>query len=233
MKLLKKKSRRHEKKNKAHQLITLSEKKSPISEQYRTIRTNLQFSVSSDNKLKSITITSGDPGEGKSTTAANLAVVYAEAGYDVLLIDADMRRPTIAKTFRLLNLRGLSNVLSTEDRLKNFIQKTDVSGLSILVSGPNPPNPAELLNSRRFDAVLDEVKKMFDIVLIDVPAFLAVADAQIVASKTDGTVLIISENMSRKDNVLKTRRMLTQGVKNLVGVIYNNCSRNKSKKYYY
>jgi capsular exopolysaccharide synthesis family protein len=231
MKLFKKRRRR--KHANSIELITMYDKKSPISEQYRKIRTNLQFSVSSDKELKTITIISGDPGEGKSTTAANLAVVYAEAGYNVLLIDADMRRPTAAKTFHLLNVNGLSNLLSTNQEVAETIQETEIENLSILVAGACPPNPAELLNSKKFDSVLENTKEIYDIVLIDVPALLAVADAQIVASKTDGTVMVVSENNSRKDRTIKAQRILTQGTINLIGIIYNNSVRQKENVYYY
>ncbi|EPH95892.1 MULTISPECIES: CpsD/CapB family tyrosine-protein kinase [unclassified Enterococcus] len=231
MKLFKK--RRRGKHTSNIELITMYDKKSPISEQYRKIRTNLQFAVSSDKELKTLTIVSGDPGEGKSTTAANLAVVYAEAGYNVLLIDADMRRPTVAKTFQLLNVDGLSNLLSSDKKIAETIQKTEIDNLSVLVSGTFPPNPAELLNSKKFDSVLEKTKRIYDIILIDVPALFAVADAQIVSSKTDGTVMVVSENNSRKDRTLKAQRLLKQGGVNLVGIVYNNSIQQKENIYYY
>lgn len=134
---------------KMRQLITKINPKSPISEQYRTIRTNIQF-ASVDNKIQSLLVTSSGPGEGKSTTTANLAVVYAEAGKKVLLVDADLRKPTVHYTFRLDNLTGLSNVLVGENTLDEAANRTDIENLDVISCGPIPPNPSELLASKKW-----------------------------------------------------------------------------------
>src|SRR5690625_348700 len=134
--------------NKMRHLITKLNPRSPISEQYRTIRTNLQFS-SVDSELQSIIITSPNAAARKSITAANVAIVYAQQAKKTLLIDADLRKPTVHYTFRLDNLRGLSNVLVGDSTLEDAIEKSDVDNLDILSCGPIPPNPSELLASKR------------------------------------------------------------------------------------
>ncbi|WP_416258883.1 CpsD/CapB family tyrosine-protein kinase, partial [Enterococcus lactis] len=123
-------------------LITLTNPSSPIAEQYRTIRTNIQFA--SGQQIKTIVVTSSGPGEGKSTTAANIAVVFAKSGQRVLLVDADLRKPVVYKTFQLNNASGLSTALSSSGSVADVIQRTPVENLSILPSGPKPPNPSEL-----------------------------------------------------------------------------------------
>src|SRR5690625_2475389 len=144
-------------------LITEMNPKSPISEQYRTLRTNLQFS-SIDDELKSILITSPDPAAGKSMTAANLAVVFAQQGKKTLIVDADLRRPTVHYTFRLNNLRGLSNLLIGESSIEKVAQATGIANLDALASGPVPPNPSELLASNRMKSLLSALEEAYDII---------------------------------------------------------------------
>ncbi|EPP7189350.1 CpsD/CapB family tyrosine-protein kinase, partial [Enterococcus hirae] len=132
-------------------LVTLTNPSSLIAEQYRTIRTNIQFASAAGQQIKTIVVTSSGPEEGKSTTAANIAVVFAKSGQRVLLVDADLRKPVIYKTFKLNNASGLSTVLSSSGSVADEIQRTPVDNLSILPSGPKPPNPSELLSSPRMD----------------------------------------------------------------------------------
>lgn len=142
-------------------LVTLTNPSSPIAEQYRTIRTNIQFASAAGQQIKTIVVTSSGPGEGKSTTAANIAVVFAKSGQRVLLVDADLRKPVIYKTFKLNNASGLSTVLSSSGSVADEIQRTPVDNLSILPSGPKPPNPSELLSSPRMDQILAEARQLF------------------------------------------------------------------------
>jgi capsular exopolysaccharide synthesis family protein len=128
-------------------VVTILDSKSPISEQYRTIRTNIQFS-SVDHELKSLMVTSTGPSEGKSTTVANLAVVFAQQGKKVLLVDADMRKPTVHYTFNQINTTGLTSVLTKQLALEKAVRDTGEKNLFLLTSGPIPPNPAELLSSQ-------------------------------------------------------------------------------------
>ena len=151
-------------------LITVSDSKSIIAEQFRTIRTNIKFSVP-DIDLKTILVTSSTPGEGKSTNAANLGVVFAQEGKKVLIVDADMRKPTLHHTFGIFNTVGLSTLLSRQNDYNCAIQETPIVGLFVLPSGPIPPNPTELLSSKTFDVFLEEVKNNYDIIIFDAPPY--------------------------------------------------------------
>ncbi|MGX7196884.1 CpsD/CapB family tyrosine-protein kinase [Enterococcus olivae] len=214
-------------------LITLVDPSSPVAEQYRTIRTNLQFASSVDRKLQTIVITSSGPGEGKSTTSANLAVVFANSGSRVLLIDADMRKPTVYKTFQLSNASGLSTVLSTEKSVVGTAQNTGIENLSVLTSGPKPPNPSELLNSQRMNQILEEARRSYDIVIFDMPPIVAVTDAQIMASKVDGTLLVVRENVTKKESVTKASELLKLVNARILGAVYNGAEQSKDQGYYY
>lgn len=214
-------------------LISLVDKTSPISEQYRTIRTNIQFASSADHEIKTIVITSSGPGEGKSTTSANLAVVFANAGQQVLLVDSDLRKPTVSRTFGLSNASGLSNLLSTHQSLTEVVQTIGVSNLSILTSGPKPPNPSELLASVRMEEIIREARALYDIIIFDMPPVVAVTDAQILSSKADGTLLVVREEVTNKDLALKAKELLKISNANILGVIYNGSNRSGDKGYYY
>ncbi|MFS1058405.1 CpsD/CapB family tyrosine-protein kinase [Enterococcus casseliflavus] len=214
-------------------LITLIDPSSPISEQYRTIRTNIQFASSTDRKIKTIVVTSSGPGEGKSTTSANLAVVFAKSGQRVLLVDSDMRKPTVNKTFNLMNATGLSTVLSTSTSVLEAAQKTVIDNLYVLTSGPKPPNPSELLGSARMNQVIEEARSLYDVVIFDMPPVVAVTDAQIMASKADGTLLVVRENVSRKESLSKAKELLNMVQAHILGVVYNGAEHIKDSGYYY
>ena len=211
--------------NHAVSLITLTNPSSPIAEQYRTIRTNIQFASVAGQQIKTIVVTSSGPGEGKSTTAANIAVVFAKSGQRVLLVDADLRKPVIHKTFQLDNASGLSTVLSSSESLAESIQRTPVENLSILPSGPKPPNPSEMLSSPRMDQILAEARQLFDVVIFDMPP--------VVASKTDGTLLVVRENTSRKESLTKAKELLEMVQARVLGVVYNGAEHSKDADYYY
>lgn len=220
-------------KTKAVSLITLADKSSPISEQYRTIRTNIQYAMV-DRDLKTLVITSSGPSEGKSTTSANLAIVFANSGKRVLLIDADMRKPTVAKTFSLDNIRGLSTLLgSRETVLHQVVQSSGVDNLFLMTSGPKPPNPSELLDSRRMKELMEELKQQYDLIIFDMPPVVAVTDAQIVSSKSDGTILVVRENVSKRDSLLKAKSLLELVDANILGVVYNGSKNIADQGYYY
>ncbi|MEG0292973.1 CpsD/CapB family tyrosine-protein kinase [Enterococcus sp.] len=218
---------------KAVGLITLTDPTSPISEQFRTIRTNIQFASSSDKRLQTMVITSSGPGEGKSTTSANLAVVFAKSGQRVLLVDADLRKPTVYKTFQLNNAKGLSTILSTTQNATEIVQDSGIENLSVLTSGPKPPNPSELLGSVRMNQVIQELRNAYDIVIFDMPPVVTVTDAQIMASKVDGTLLVIRENVTNKESVAKAADLLKLVNARILGTVYNGATQTKDQGYYY
>lgn len=230
------KNKRKQKKSKlvamGRRLITVSDSRSIIAEQFRTIRTNIKFSVP-DTDLKTILVTSSTPGEGKSTNAANLGVVFAQEGKKVLIVDADMRKPTLHYTFGIFNTVGLSTVLSRQNELNCAIQETPIVGLFVLPSGPIPPNPAELLSSKAFDAFLEEMKKHYDLIIFDAPPLLSVSDAQVLSHKCDGTLLIIHSGVAEKENVLKAQSILVSSQAKVLGVVLNNYKMTKNRKSYY
>ncbi|AZN38593.1 CpsD/CapB family tyrosine-protein kinase [Paenibacillus albus] len=213
-------------------LISFVEPKSPISEAYRSLRTNIDFSSIDDN-IQVIMVTSATPGEGKSTTIANLAVVYAQADRKVVLIDADMRRPTAHHTFSVSNRRGLSTILSRQCDIEESVQSTEIPNLSIIPSGPVPPNPAEMLASKRMSALIEQLREQFDVVLIDTPPTLAVTDAQIVSTKCDGSLLVLEAGKVKSDMVLKAKQQLTQVNARILGVVLNSVKQKNGDGYYY
>ncbi|MDR7244613.1 CpsD/CapB family tyrosine-protein kinase [Priestia megaterium] len=230
---------RKEKKNKNDKVLTLKRRllahnspKDPVSEQYRTIRTNIQFS-GADQDIKSLILTSSGTAEGKSTTASNLAAVYAQQGLKVLLIDADLRKPTVHYTFRLENHAGLTNVLTRQSTLGQAVQETEVRDLYVLTSGPIPPNPSELLASHQMEELLKEMKQQFDMVIFDTPPILAVADAQILANQVDASILVVSSGKTEKEAALKAKELLVHAKSKLLGAVLNNRKADSGNYYYY
>lgn len=213
-------------------LITKYDPKSPISEQYRTIRTNILYS-SIDEEIRSLMVTSSGPGEGKSTTTANLAHVFAQQGKSVLLVDADMRKPTVHYTFKLTNTIGLTSVLTNSVGLMEAVYKTDDSSLYILPSGPIPPNPSELLGSRSMKSFMESALEEFDLVIFDTPPVLAVTDAQILANLCEGSLIVISSGKTEKDSLLKTKELLAATNGRILGAVLNNKKVDKKTNYYY
>ncbi len=218
--------------SKIRYLITQINPKSPISEQYRTIRTNMQF-ASVDKELKSLIVTSSGPGEGKSSTTANLAVVYAQQGKKVLLVDADLRKPTMHYTFRLDNLRGLSNILVGENTIDEAVNPTDINELDVLTCGPIPPNPSELLSSRKMESFLKEAQFSYDMVILDTPPVLAVTDAQILANLVDGSILVVRSGETEVEPAQRSKEALEPAKAKLLGVVLNGREKKASNYYYY
>ncbi|MEY8446689.1 CpsD/CapB family tyrosine-protein kinase [Enterococcus ratti] len=214
-------------------LITITDKTSPITERYRTIRTNIQYSFPYGEKLQTLVITSPGAGEGKSTTAANLAVVYANFGQRVLIIDADMRKPTLDKIFSLEKHVGLSTLLGTNVKVEECIQESFEKNLFIMTSGPKPPNPAELLGSVRLEKMIEELKNMYDVIIFDTPPLSAVTDAQILASKVDATIMVVSEKLTKKTNFQIAKHLLELVNANVLGVVYNASKEDEDQGYYY
>lgn len=219
------------KENKGVHLLAHNSPNSPISEQYRLIRSNIQFS-SVDREIKTIVVTSSEPNEGKSTTAANLSSVLAQLGKKVILVDVDFRKPTVHYTFNVSNLEGLTSVLKKEIGLDLAIVKTFVPHLDILPCGPIPPNPSELVNSKALEMVIEELKEEYDYIVFDTPPVLAVTDSQIMASKADGVVMVVASGKTNKDRAIKTRDLLETARAKIIGVVVNGVKATKDQYNY-
>lgn len=178
-------------------------------------------------------VTSAGPGEGKSTTISNLAVVMAQQGNHVLLVDADLRKPTVHHTFRQTNTRGLTNVLTRQLSLEEAIKDTEVERLSILPSGPVPPNPSELLGSKMMEQLIEDLSLQYDIVLFDCPPILAVTDAQVMANYCQGVVLVVKSGTTEIEAALKAQENLEHVNAKLLGVVLNDKPMNGDTYYYY
>ncbi len=217
--------------NKRH-IITLTDPRSPVSESYRALRTNIEFS-SVDEQLQVLMVSSAGPGEGKTTTITNLAVTYAQSERKVVLIDADMRKPTAHHTFSLSNRWGLSSVMSQQCSIEEVTQVTDVPNLNVITSGPIPPNPAEMLGSKRMSAMIEQLRLAYDIIMIDTPPLLAVTDAQIVASRSDGVVLVVDQGKVKREIAKKAIQNLENVNARIIGVVLNNVKRKANEESYY
>lgn len=200
-------------------LVTFAEPKHVVSEQFRTVRTNIEFAGAALNKCQVIMFTSSAMSEGKSTVSANVAVTWAQAGKKVLLIDADLRRPTIQATFRKLNLDGVTTVLTGKMKPDEVVSDTFVEGLSVVTSGPVPPNPSELLNSKKMIQLLDWARDNFDIIVLDAPPVLAVSDVQVLVPKTDGVVVVANMGKTLKRDLQRTVEVLKLAKAKILGSV--------------
>jgi polysaccharide biosynthesis transport protein len=201
-------------------LVAADDPKAPATEAYRTLRTNLLF-MSATGPLKVLLVTSPLQGEGKSTTAANLAAVMAQAGQRVLLVGADLRRPSIHKFFGMTNRVGLSSVLSGQATLTEAVADPGIRDLRVMPGGPIPPNPAELLGSRRMKEFLVEVGEVADWVILDGPPALGLADALVLSAIADGTLIVVNEATNRRI-LAHARDQLAKVSARTVGVVLNN-----------
>lgn len=201
-------------------LVTQKDPKNPAAEAYRVIRTGIQF-AQAGKELQTIALTSCTPNEGKSTTIANLAVVLTQAGKSVLLIDCDMRNPTVHKNFNLSNKVGLSSCISMGTALSDAVQKTSIEGLYALTGGVIPPNPSELLGSEQMKNVLQRAKEQYDYVLIDTPPVMPVTDALIVSRFVDGMILVIASAEVKVEMARDVKNQLVNAGANILGVVLN------------
>lgn len=213
-------------------LVTSLDTYAPRTEAFRVLRTNLQF-VDPDKDHKVFVITSSLPGEGKTTTAVNLALVLAEGGERVVLIEADLRRPKVAEYLRLESSVGLTTVLAGRAELKDVLQPTSHPRLTMLASGAIPPNPAELLKSQTMASVLDELRQDFDVVLIDSPPLLPVTDGALLAAHADGALLIVRHGKTTVDQVTAAQDRIESVGAHTAGVILTMVKASATDSYGY
>jgi non-specific protein-tyrosine kinase len=205
----------------------------PISEGYRTLRTNLTF-ASVDGGLRSILVTSATPEDGKSVTIANLAIVFAQAGKQVVLVDTDLRRPVQHEFFGLPNRGGVTEtILDSRAPVYKYLQETMIPNLLVLPSGPPPPNPAELLGSQRMGEVYESLLEEADIVLFDTPPVLSVTDAAVLASKVSGCLMVVKSGRTKRDALVHMANTLEASNAKLYGVVINMVKRGRGSYYYY
>ena len=214
-------------------LITILNPRSPISEAYRTLRTNLDFS-SLDKPICSMVVTSAAPEEGKSTTLANLAVTMAQSGKRVILVDCDLRRPSLHHIFNARSTVGFTDMMRDDALMaKPPLQETNVANLRLLTSGTIPPNPSELLASRRMGDLIAALQQQADILLFDAPPIVAVTDAAVLASKVDAVLLVISAGKTKRDHARKAKALLEKVNARLIGTVLNNVKGESSLYQYY
>jgi len=203
-------------------LITLNDPASPISEAYRTLRMNLQFAAL-DQHLNSLLITSSGPNEGKSTTLANLAVTMAQIEQRVIMVDCDLRRPSLHELFGLSNDSGLTNMMLNEQVMENPpLQKTAVDGLRLLTSGPLPPRPSDLLGSKRMTSVISLLGQEADILLLDAPPIMAATDALVLATRVDAVLIVVSAGMTKREQAQQAIERLNRVNAHVIGSVLNN-----------
>lgn len=206
--------------------------KSAIAEAFRTMRTNLSFAATGQ-PLKVIMVTSAGPADGKTTTVVNLGVVMAQAGMRVLLMDCDLRKPVLHKYFDANNQLGVTNLLVQNLEMTDAVRATPVEGLSLLVSGPVPPNPSELLASQKMKDIMERAAGLYDMVIVDAPPVLAVTDAAVMAPRADGVILVVKSGETRIDMIRDTKSQLEKVNAHILGVVLNEVKINSDDYHYY
>ena len=219
--------------NRSEGLITNLGSRSPITEAYRSLRTNLEF-VNPDSPAKTILFTSSGPGEGKSTTAANLAISSVQNGKRVLLIDCDLRKPVQHSIFSISNMKGITDLLVDHSiTLDMVMQETNIPNLKVIPCGTLPPNPAELLGSQRMTNLIKELLGYYDMLVIDAPPIISVTDAAILASIADGVILVVRSGQAERGMVIKANELLKKVNAKVLGVVMNRIKIDKNQEQYY
>lgn len=215
-------------------IVTHTNPKAPSAEAFRTLRTSLHF-ASLDKQHKTILVTSAGMAEGKTTLLTNTAVVLAQSGKKVLIVDTDLRKPSQHKIFDLPNIQGITNVLAEEIDPLKVIQHTEIPNLDLLTSGPIPPNPSELLASRRMDNFIAFIQDKYDMVFFDTPPVIAVTDATLLASKVDGVIMVIRAAVTKVTMVKDAKDRLLKANANILGMVLNGIhyDGNINQYYYY
>lgn len=205
--------------------------KSIDAEAYRSLRSNIEYS-SFDDEYRAIVVTSSVPGEGKSTTSGNLALSLAQSGNKVLLVDCDMRKPSIHKKFKISNMSGTAELLLRKESFEdvaNFYNEN----LTIITAGKIPPNPSEMLSSRAMAAFIKEMKKEFKYIILDTPPLQAVTDAQVLSTKSDGVLLVVRAGSTKREMVLNSVDLIKKVHGKIIGTVLNGVENKKNNYYYY
>lgn len=205
--------------------------KSIDAEAYRSLRSNIEYS-SFDDEYRVIVVTSSVPGEGKSTTSGNLAIALAQSGNSVLLVDCDMRKPSIHKKFKISNAAGTAELLLRKKLFEEVANKYN-ENLTIITAGKIPPNPSEMLASRAMTAFIEEMKKEFKYIILDTPPLQAVTDAQVLSTKADGILLVVKAGSTKKDAVLNSVDLIEKVHGKVIGIVLNGVENKKNNYYYY
>lgn len=216
------------------ELIVHNRPKSPISEAYRSIRTNIQF-ANVDGKLKTILVTSPTTGEGKTTTLSNVAMTLADAGNSVLIIDCDLRKPRIHKFFEISNEKGLTDILLKGRDYKEYVYHSEHTGLHIITSGKIPTNPSELLNSKAMRSFIEKMKNDFDYIFVDSPPVLPVTDAAVMSRYIDAVILVCASGQIEIEAAKRATESLKKVEANILGAVINKIpiKENRYSSYYY
>lgn len=205
--------------------------KSIDAEAYRSLRSNIEYS-SFDDEYRVIVVTSSVPGEGKSTTSGNLAIALAQSGNSVLLVDCDMRKPSIHKMFKISNAAGTAELLLRK-KLFEEVANNYNENLTIITAGKIPPNPSEMLASRAMTAFIEEMKKEFKYIILDTPPLQAVTDAQVLSTKADGVLLIVRAGSTKREMVFNSVDLIKKVQGKVIGTVLNGVENKKNNYYYY
>ena len=205
--------------------------KSIDAEAYRSLRSNIEYS-SFDDEYRVIVVTSSVPGEGKSTTSGNLAIALAQSGNSVLLVDCDMRKPSIHKKFKISNAAGTAELLLRKKLFEEVANKYN-ENLTIITAGKIPPNPSEMLASRAMTAFIEEMKNEFKYIILDTPPLQAVTDAQVLSTKADGVLLVVRAGSTKREMVFNSVDLIKKVQGKVIGTVLNGVENKKNNYYYY
>ena len=212
-------------------LVMVAQPRSPIAEAYRQVRTNVQY-VSVSRDLSTILVSSANVGEGKSTTAANLAIALAQANSKVILVDSDMRRPVLHHKFGLSNSTGLTTLLLSKENDTAFLQETNITNLWLIPSGPTPPNPAELIHSERMKQVINWLHENADYVIVDSPPILAVTDSVLLSQIASTTLMVIQASETSQQSLIRAIQQIRAVDGHIAGILFNKVDLRRSSYYY-